>query len=63
MRAQTILEEASGRTPSLYRPPYGVLNAAALAHRPQQRLAHAAVEPLGPRLGGARDRGVDRDAR
>jgi peptidoglycan/xylan/chitin deacetylase (PgdA/CDA1 family) len=32
VRAQAILEEASGRTPSLYRPPYGVLNAAALAH-------------------------------
>ena len=32
MRAQTIIEEASGRSPTLYRPPYGVLNAAALAH-------------------------------
>ena len=32
VRAQTIIEEASGRSPTLYRPPYGVLNAAALAH-------------------------------
>jgi peptidoglycan/xylan/chitin deacetylase (PgdA/CDA1 family) len=29
-RAQAIIEEASGRTPILYRPPYGVLNASAL---------------------------------
>jgi peptidoglycan/xylan/chitin deacetylase (PgdA/CDA1 family) len=31
-RAQAIIEEASGHSPTLYRPPYGVLNAAALAH-------------------------------
>jgi peptidoglycan/xylan/chitin deacetylase (PgdA/CDA1 family) len=29
-RAQSIIEECTGRTPALYRPPYGVLNAAAL---------------------------------
>jgi peptidoglycan-N-acetylglucosamine deacetylase len=34
-RAQALIEQATGRTPELYRPPYGVLNAAAL------RLAHA----------------------
>ena len=34
-RAQAAIEGATGRTPALYRPPYGVLNAAALglAHR------------------------------
>jgi peptidoglycan/xylan/chitin deacetylase (PgdA/CDA1 family) len=30
-RAGALIEDATGRTPSLYRPPYGVLNAAALA--------------------------------
>ena len=30
-RAQAAIEDATGRTPLLYRPPYGVLNAAALA--------------------------------
>jgi peptidoglycan/xylan/chitin deacetylase (PgdA/CDA1 family) len=34
-RALAMIEDATGRTPTLYRPPYGVLNAAAL------RLAHA----------------------
>jgi peptidoglycan-N-acetylglucosamine deacetylase len=29
-RAQSIIEEHAGRTPTLYRPPYGVLSAAAL---------------------------------
>ena len=29
-RAQALIAEASGRQPTLYRPPYGVLNAAAL---------------------------------
>jgi peptidoglycan-N-acetylglucosamine deacetylase len=29
-RAQALIAEASGREPALYRPPYGVLNAAAL---------------------------------
>jgi peptidoglycan-N-acetylglucosamine deacetylase len=29
-RAQALIAEASGREPTLYRPPYGVLNAAAL---------------------------------
>ena len=32
VRAQASIEEVSGRAPTLYRPPYGVLNAAALAH-------------------------------
>ena len=32
VRAQASIEEVSGRSPTLYRPPYGVLNAAALAH-------------------------------
>jgi peptidoglycan/xylan/chitin deacetylase (PgdA/CDA1 family) len=31
-RAQTIIEETSGRAIALYRPPYGVLNPVALAH-------------------------------
>jgi peptidoglycan-N-acetylglucosamine deacetylase len=31
-RAQATVEEASGRATTIYRPPYGVLNAAALAH-------------------------------
>jgi peptidoglycan/xylan/chitin deacetylase (PgdA/CDA1 family) len=31
-RAQAIVEDATGRRTTLYRPPYGVLNAAALAH-------------------------------
>jgi peptidoglycan/xylan/chitin deacetylase (PgdA/CDA1 family) len=31
LRARAIIEEATGRSPTLYRPPYGVLNAAALA--------------------------------
>jgi peptidoglycan/xylan/chitin deacetylase (PgdA/CDA1 family) len=31
LRALGIIEEATGRSPSLYRPPYGVSNAAALA--------------------------------
>jgi peptidoglycan/xylan/chitin deacetylase (PgdA/CDA1 family) len=30
-RAQTIIEDASGRASTLYRPPYGIFNAAALA--------------------------------
>jgi peptidoglycan-N-acetylglucosamine deacetylase len=30
-RAQAVIEEATGRSPALYRPPYGVANAAALA--------------------------------
>ncbi len=30
-RAQAVIEEATGRSPVLYRPPYGVANAAALA--------------------------------
>jgi peptidoglycan-N-acetylglucosamine deacetylase len=30
LRAQDAIERATGRTPTLYRPPYGVLNAAAL---------------------------------
>jgi peptidoglycan-N-acetylglucosamine deacetylase len=30
IRAQAIIEAASGRSPALYRPPYGVLNASAL---------------------------------
>ncbi len=30
-RAQASIEDATGRSPKLYRPPYGVLNAAALA--------------------------------
>jgi peptidoglycan/xylan/chitin deacetylase (PgdA/CDA1 family) len=34
-RARESIEDATGRTPRLYRPPYGVLNAAALA------IAHA----------------------
>jgi peptidoglycan-N-acetylglucosamine deacetylase len=29
-RAQAVIEDATGRTPALYRPPYGVLNASAL---------------------------------
>ncbi len=29
-RAQAVIEEATGRSPGLYRPPYGVANAAAL---------------------------------
>jgi peptidoglycan/xylan/chitin deacetylase (PgdA/CDA1 family) len=29
-RAQAVIEDATGRSPGLYRPPYGVLNAAAL---------------------------------
>jgi peptidoglycan/xylan/chitin deacetylase (PgdA/CDA1 family) len=29
-QAEAIIEDATGRTPSLYRPPYGVLNASAL---------------------------------
>lgn len=29
-RALSVIEDATGRSPSLYRPPYGVLNAAAL---------------------------------
>jgi peptidoglycan/xylan/chitin deacetylase (PgdA/CDA1 family) len=32
VRARAIIEEAGGRSPTLYRPPYGVLSAAALAH-------------------------------
>jgi peptidoglycan/xylan/chitin deacetylase (PgdA/CDA1 family) len=35
-RAQAIIEDHTGRSPQLYRPPYGVLNAAAL-HIAQQR--------------------------
>jgi len=31
LRARAIIEEATGCSPTLYRPPYGVLNAAALA--------------------------------
>lgn len=31
-RAQAAIEDATGVTPALYRPPYGVLNAAALRH-------------------------------
>lgn len=31
-RAQAAIEDATGVTPGLYRPPYGVLNAAALRH-------------------------------
>jgi peptidoglycan/xylan/chitin deacetylase (PgdA/CDA1 family) len=31
-RAQATIEDATGVTPTLYRPPYGVLNAAALRH-------------------------------
>jgi peptidoglycan/xylan/chitin deacetylase (PgdA/CDA1 family) len=30
-RAEASIQDATGRSPSLYRPPYGVLNAAALA--------------------------------
>jgi peptidoglycan/xylan/chitin deacetylase (PgdA/CDA1 family) len=30
-RAQAAIEDATGRSPALYRPPYGVLNAAALS--------------------------------
>jgi peptidoglycan-N-acetylglucosamine deacetylase len=30
-RAQAVIEDASGRTSALYRPPYGIFNAAALA--------------------------------
>ncbi|MFI5003755.1 MAG: polysaccharide deacetylase family protein [Solirubrobacterales bacterium] len=30
LRARAVIEEATGRTPTLYRPPYGVLNAAAV---------------------------------
>jgi len=36
-RAEHELYEATGRTPALYRPPYGVLNAAALAHARKRR--------------------------
>jgi peptidoglycan/xylan/chitin deacetylase (PgdA/CDA1 family) len=32
VRAQVAIEDAGGCSPKLYRPPYGVLNAAALAH-------------------------------
>ena len=53
----------AGCSPVLYRPPYGVLNAAALRVARGARLAHAAVEPMGPRLGGARHPRVDRRAR
>jgi peptidoglycan-N-acetylglucosamine deacetylase len=31
LRARATIEDATGRTPHLYRPPYGVLNAAALS--------------------------------
>ncbi|HWX45849.1 MAG TPA: polysaccharide deacetylase family protein [Solirubrobacteraceae bacterium] len=31
MRARAVVEEAAGCSPALYRPPYGILNAAALA--------------------------------
>lgn len=31
LRARTVIEEATGCSPSLYRPPYGIANAAALA--------------------------------
>lgn len=31
-RAQAAIEDATGVSPRLYRPPYGILNAAALAH-------------------------------
>ncbi len=53
-RAEDAIAAHTGCSPTLYRPPYGVLNAAALRARARARLAHAAVEPLGPRLGGAR---------
>ncbi len=62
LRALGVIEETTGRSPVLYRPPYGVSNAAAPDAGPRPRLAHAAVEPLGPRLGGARHPGVDRRA-
>ena len=39
----------------LYRPPYGVLSAAGARDRARARVAHAAVEPLGPGLGGRCD--------
>jgi peptidoglycan/xylan/chitin deacetylase (PgdA/CDA1 family) len=35
-RAAGVIEEASGRRPRFYRPPYGVLNAAALRHARRQ---------------------------
>ena len=50
---EVAIEESTGVSPTLYRPPYGVLNAAALRHRARARLADAAVEPVGARLGAA----------
>ncbi len=62
LRALGVIEEATGRSPALYRPPYGVSQRRGAGAGPRSRLAHAAVEPLGPRLGGARHSAVDRRA-
>jgi peptidoglycan/xylan/chitin deacetylase (PgdA/CDA1 family) len=35
-RARAVIEDATGASPALYRPPYGVLNAAALLHARRQ---------------------------
>ena len=60
-RARAI-EDATGRSPSSTGRRTGAQRGRA-APRQRARLAHAAVEPLGTRLGGARDAGVDRRAR
>ena len=57
------IEDATGHSPTLYRPPYGILNASALRDGPRTRLADAAVDAVGSRLGGARHARVDRRAR
>ena len=60
-RALDSIESATGRTPRLYRPPYGVLNAAALLIARERGYRTMLWTPLGPGLGGVRDRRVDHE--
>ncbi len=61
-RALDTIVTSTGRDPHLYRPPYGVLNAAALREARAPPLENAAVESLGTRLGGEGQRRIDRRA-
>ena len=60
---RTTIEDATGRSPELVSPALRGAQRGRAAPRARARLAHAAVEPLGPRLGGARHARVDRRAR
>ena len=62
-RAAAAIEDATGRAPAVYRPPYGVFSSHALRLVRLRGLGAAALVALGPRLGCERPADANRRAR